>query len=133
MTYTNLTLRRIAQSRALPAPRFRYTPAIQTGPFVFVSGLVGLDPATGKLATSGAYAETMQILENLRALCDEQGWSVERIVMARVYCLGGDIAGAVNDAWEQFFMGGEPPARSFVMVMGLPLGAAVENEFQLLA
>jgi len=133
MTYENLTLRRITQSRALPAPRFSYTPAIQTGPFVFVSGLVGLDPTTGKLAASGAYAETTQILRNLQALCDEQGWSLECIVMARVYCIGGDIAGAVNEAWEQFFIDSEPPARSFVMVTGLPLGAAVEIEFQLLA
>jgi len=133
MTYADLALRRITQSRALPPPRFRYTPAIEVGPFVFVSGLVGLDPATGKLAASGAFAETAQILENIRALCDEQDWSLERLVMARVYCTGDDVAGAVNEAWDEFFSGGEPPARSFVIVTGLPLGAAVEIEFQLLA
>jgi 2-iminobutanoate/2-iminopropanoate deaminase len=60
-----LELRRIDQSRVLPAPRFRYTPAVQAGPFVFVSGLVGLDPATEKLAHSGAVTETARILNNL--------------------------------------------------------------------
>jgi 2-iminobutanoate/2-iminopropanoate deaminase len=132
MELSNLRLRRIKQSSALPAPRFRYTPAIQTGPFVFVSGLIGLDPETGRLAVSGAEAETAQILKNLRLLCEEQTWSVERILFARVFC-AGDVAAEVNAAWEAFFADIEPPARSLVVVNALPLTAAVEIEFQLLA
>ncbi len=133
MESSSLELRRITQSRVLPAPRFRYTPAIQTGPFVFVSGLLGLDPATGKLAESGAAAETTQVLRNLRSLCEEQRWSIDRLVFARVFCAGDDIAAQVNTAWDEFFANDELPARSFVVVKALPLGAAVEIEFQLLA
>lgn len=125
-------LRRVTQSRAHPAPRFRYTPAIQVGAFAFVSGLVGLDPATGNLAQPSAAAETKQVLENLRSLCEEQGWSINRLVFARVYCAGTDVAAKVNAAWDEFFHHDEPPARSFVTVKALPLGAAVEIEFQLL-
>jgi 2-iminobutanoate/2-iminopropanoate deaminase len=132
MEISKLRLRRIKQSGALPEPRFRYTPAIQTGPFVFVSGLIGLDPETGRLAISGAAAETTQILKNLRSLCEEQGWSVERILFARVFC-AGDVSADVNAAWEAFFANTEPPARSFMVVSALPLSAAVEIEFQLLA
>jgi 2-iminobutanoate/2-iminopropanoate deaminase len=132
MESQRLELRRIDQSSVLPAPRFRYTPAIQAGPFVFVSGLVGLDPATEKLAHFGAAAETTQILNNLQSLCDEQGWSIDRLVCARVFCAGDNVGVQVNAAWDAFFANTAPPARTFVVVKALPLGAAVEIEFQLL-
>ncbi|MBB5460235.1 RidA family protein [Paraburkholderia sp. Cpub6] len=131
METANLRLQRIKRSSALPAPRFRYTPAIVAGPFVFVFGLVGLDPETGKLAVSGTAAETAQILRNLRLLCEEHRWSIERILFARVFCVS-DVSAEVNSAWEEFFAIAEPSARSFMVVNALPLSAAVEIEFQLL-
>ena len=123
-------MRRITESKGLPAPRFLYTPAIQAGPFVFVSGLIGLDPSTGELAPSGAFAETTQILKNLSVLCAEQAWPLERMAFARVYCAGVDVGRKVNLAWDGFFERGHPPARSFAVVHALPLNAAVEIEFQ---
>ncbi|MBN3845848.1 RidA family protein [Paraburkholderia sp. Ac-20342] len=116
---------------ALPAPRFRYTPVVRVGSLVFVSGLIGLDRMTGELATGGAAEETRQVLHNLLALCEAEKWSLRTLVFARVYCAGHESAAAVNDAWDEFFRNEPPPARSFVVVAGLPLGAAVEIEFQL--
>lgn len=122
--------RRIERSDALAAPRFRYAPAVQVGTDVYVSGMVGLDPSTGRLA-GDATAQTLQILHNLQALCDEQGWSIDRLVLARVFCAGDDAAESMNAVWSQFFSQRPPPARTFAIVKALPLHAAVEIEFQL--
>ena len=118
-------------SNVLPAPRFRYTPVVAAGPFVFVSGMVGLDPASGRLAAGGVGAETGQILANLRALLDEQGWSLEHIVVARIFCSDFSAFAEINAVWEMVFNAGVPPARTSVGVSALPLGALVEMEFQL--
>lgn len=123
-------LRRIERTAALAAPRFRYAPAVQVGHDVYVSGLVGLDPLTGRLAGEAA-EQTRQILRNLQALCAEQGWSMDRLVLARVFCAGDDAADGMNAVWSDFFSERAPPARTFAIVKSLPLQAAVEIEFQL--
>ncbi len=125
-------MREVVATRALPSPRFRYTPVIRAGSSIFVSGLIGLDPVQGCLA-EGAYAQTHQVMKNLFALCDEQGWAREQLVMARVYCSSPDAAGDFNRAWDEAFASIVPPARSVVTVQSLPLGAAVEIEFQLVS
>lgn len=124
-------IRRIERSNALPAARYRYAPAVQVGTDIYVSGLVGLDPATGSLASETAAGQTRQILRNLSALCEEQGWSMERLVLARVFCAGEGAAQEMNEVWSEFFSQLAPPARTFTVVKSLPLGAAVEIEFQL--
>lgn len=118
------------RSQALPAPRFRYSPLVQAGPFAWVSGLVGLDPATGALAEGGAHGQARQILANLRAVADEQGWPLDRLVVARIYATDFAAFPEINRAWEAVFTDIEPPARTSVGVQALPLGAAVEMEFQ---
>ena len=125
------TRRDIVSSKVLPAPRFRYSPVVRSGAFIFVSGLVGLNALTGSLAEGGAYGQTAQILGTLKRLCDEQGWRLSNLLVARVFCANVEDAAAVNKAWEEAFEAIEPPARTFVTVTGLPLGAAVEIEFQL--
>lgn len=121
---------RAIPSLVLPAPRFRYTPVMQAGPFVFVSGMVGLDAGTGALAPGGSFEQTRQILSNLRSLIDEQGWSLDQLVLARVFCVDFATFGEVNRAWEAFFGDATPPARTSIGVSALPLGAQVEIEFQ---
>ncbi|MFO1274061.1 MAG: RidA family protein [Rubrivivax sp.] len=116
---------------ALPAPRFRYTPVVVAGGFAFVSGLVGLDAQTGALAEGGAYGQSRRILANLRALCEEQGWRLEQLVAARIYCADFAEFPEVNRAWEECFDAVAPPARTSVGVSALPLAARVEMEFQL--
>ncbi|HLU00196.1 MAG TPA: RidA family protein [Burkholderiaceae bacterium] len=124
--------RTVLRSGVLPKPRFRYSPIVKAGPFIFISGMVGLDPSTGALAEGGAYQQTRQILGNFTKLCQEQHWSLNQLLVARIFCADADGAAAVNEAWEEVFAEIEPPARTFVTVSALPLGAAVEIEFQLL-
>ena len=123
--------RRIVASRVLPAPRFLYSPVVAAGPFVFVSGMVGLDDARGGLVTGGARAEAAQILANLKRLLDEQGWSLAHIAVARIFCSDFATFPEINAAWDECFDGVVPPARTSVGVSDLPLGALVEMEFQL--
>jgi len=123
--------RRIVPSRALPQPHFRYSPVVQAGPFVFISGMVALDPDTGKLAQGDASAQTAQILSNLNRLLAEQGWAVEQLILARIFYTGADAFAGANSAWEAFFADHSPPARTSAGVSLLPLGALVEIEFQL--
>lgn len=122
--------RQIVNSRVLPAPRFRYSPVVQAGPLVFVSGMVALDAATGALVAGGGFEQTSQILSNLRSLADEQGWSLEQLLIARIFCSDFSVFGEINRAWDAFFTGTVPPARTSVGVGALPLGALVEIEFQ---
>ncbi|MCL4774315.1 MAG: RidA family protein [Burkholderiaceae bacterium] len=119
--------------RALPPPRFRYSPVVQAGGFAFVSGLVGLDTSTGTLVDGGVYEQTAQVLRNLKALADEQGWSLSQLLVARVYCAQAADAADANRAWDEAFADVIPPARTFVTVSALPLGALVEIEFQFLS
>ena len=122
----------VVTSRVLPAPKFRYSPLVRSGGFVFCSGLVALDPATGTLSGDTARAQAERILANLRALFEEQGWALAQIVLARLYVVDLPKHFAdVNRAWEGTFGAEAPPARTSVGVVALPLGALVEMEFQI--
>lgn len=122
--------RDVVTTRVLPRPHFRYSPVVRTGPFVFLSGMVALDPQHGQLVQGNAGVQTARILANMRALMDEQGWQLRQLVLARIYCADFSAFGLVNQAWEAFFDGQEPPARTSLGVTALPLGALVEIEFQ---
>lgn len=129
---SSLFRREVLASESLPKPRFRYSPVIQAGPFVFVSGLVALDADSGKLVWGGVYAETQQILANMKRLAQEKGWSLEQLLVVRVFCADFAAFADVNRAWDEFFADVVPPARTSVGVSALPLGALVEMEFQFL-
>ncbi len=122
-------MRKLLVSSAIPAPRFRYTPCVQSGPFYTVSGMVGLDFATGKLAPGGLAAETRQILDNLKAALPDYGIGLEDMISARLYVVPFEQFAAVNEVWEEFFADVPPPARSSIGVSALPLGALIEIEF----
>ena len=122
-------MRKLLVSSAIPAPRFRYTPCVQAGPFYLVSGMIGLDPATGALAPGGVAAETRQILANLKAAMPDYGVGMEHMMTARIYVVPFEQFQTINSIWDEFFADVEPPARTSVGVSALPLGAQVEIEF----
>jgi 2-iminobutanoate/2-iminopropanoate deaminase len=118
---------------ALPAPRFFYTPCVKAGPFYQVSGMIGLDPATGFLQSGGTAAQTTRILENLRAALPEFGLGFGDLMIARIFTTRFERFAEINAAWESFFrapaMPSSPPARTSVGVAALPLDADIEIEF----
>ena len=117
-------------SPALPAPRFRYTPCVQAGPFYQLSGMIALDAVTGLLEPGGVAAETRKILVNLHAAMPDYGLTLDQMVIARIYTTRFEEFPEINLVWEAFFPDGvTPPARTALGVSALPLNATVEIEF----
>jgi 2-iminobutanoate/2-iminopropanoate deaminase len=124
-----IALERLVSALA-PPPRFRYAPAVRVGDRVVVSGMVALDPASGRLCADGVAAQTGRIFDNLRLALPDYGVGLEDLCVARVYLIRhGDFA-EFNAAWERQFEGLPLPARTTVCVAALPLDAAIEIEFE---
>lgn len=124
-------MRELLFPKSLPAPKFRYTPCVKSGPFYQMAGLVGLVPSDGKLASGGPEAETRQILANAAAAARDMGLTLTDLVQATVYTTRFKEFAAINRAWEEVFTDSvPPPARTSIGVAELPLGATVEIEFR---
>ena len=117
---------RAVRSAAAPAPVGPYAQAVIAGGFVFASGQIPLDPATGRLVPGEIEAQTERVLENLRAVLEAAGTSLERVVRASVYLVDLAVFPRMNAVYARYFTGDPKPARSTVQVAALPLGAQVE-------
>lgn len=117
---------KIATERA-PAAIGTYSQAIRAGGWVFLSGQIGLDPATGRGVDGGAEAEARRVFTNLAAVAEAAGGSLADIAKLTVYLTDlGDYA-TVNKVMEDFF-DAPFPARAAVEVAALPRGVCVEVE-----
>jgi 2-iminobutanoate/2-iminopropanoate deaminase len=104
-----------------------YSQAIATGNFVFCSGQVPLEPASGALVEGDVRAQTRRALENLSGVLNAAGSSLAQVVKTTVFLVSmGDFT-AMNEVYAEFFPG-DPPARSTIAVAELPKGARVEIE-----
>lgn len=112
---------------AAPAAIGPYSQAIEVNGFVYASGQLPIDPATGAFPEGGVQEQTRQSLLNVKAILEEAGLTLANVVKTTVYLADmGDFA-AMNEIYSQFF--GQPfPARSAVAVKALPKGALVEVE-----
>jgi len=122
--------REIVEASAAPAAIGPYSQAVlvdlrSEGALLFCSGQIPLDPATGELTGATAAEQARRCLENLRAVCQEAGTTLERAVRLTVYMTELDAFAEVNDVYASFF-GEDPPARVTVGVSQLPRGAQVE-------
>ena len=102
-----------------------YSQAIVEGGFLFASGQVPLDPATGELISGGFEAGVERVFDNLEAVLAEAGASLGDVVKATVYLLRMSDFAAMNAVYARRF-GNHRPARSTVAVAELPKGASVE-------
>jgi len=110
-----------------PPPTAAYSHAVRAGEFLFVTGQLGVDPATGALVPGGAAEQVLQIMRNLETVLRGAGTSLERAVMARIYLVNfaADYP-AVNKVYSSYFAAGRYPARTTVGVTNLAVGAMVE-------
>lgn len=122
-------MRELVTSPRIAAPRFRYTPCVKAGGFGLVSGMVALDPATGRLIAGGVAAQTARIFDNLALALPDYGYTLGELTLARVYLVDFARFEEFNREWERRFAAIEPPARTSIGVAALPLGAAIEIEF----
>jgi 2-iminobutanoate/2-iminopropanoate deaminase len=104
-----------------------YSRAVWAGNMLYLSGQLGIDPATGKLAEGGVAAETQQLLKGLSAVLSAAGLGLGDVVKANVYLTSIDDFAAMNKVYETFFEA-PYPARTTVAVAALPGGGHVEIE-----
>ncbi len=94
---------------------------------IYLSGQVGLDPATGRLISGDVAAQTARTLDNIRTLLETVGSSLDEVLRVGVYLTSMESFAAMNEVYVQYFR--QPfPARTTVAVRELPMGAAVEIE-----
>lgn len=110
-----------------PAAIGPYSQAIEVNGFVYASGQLPIDPATGAFPEGGVKEQTRQSILNVKAILEEAGLALSNVVKTTVYLADmGDFA-AMNEVYSQFFA--QPfPARSAIAIKALPKGALVEVE-----
>jgi 2-iminobutanoate/2-iminopropanoate deaminase len=102
-----------------------YSQAIRAGGFVFVSGQIPLDPASGEIVAGGVAEQTRRVLANLEAILKASGSGLDKVVRTTVYLKDMGEFGAMNDVYGSFFPQ-SAPARATVEVSRLPKDVRVE-------
>lgn len=110
-----------------PTPVGPYSQAVRSGPFLFLSGQIGLDPGTGKIVDGGAAMQAWQALRNLESVVCEAGGALGDIVKTTIFLADMAEFAKVNQVYADF-LGELRPARSTVEVSRLPLDADMEIE-----
>lgn len=113
-----------------PAAIGPYSQAVRIGDFLYTSGQVALDPATGQVVSGGIEAQTTRVLENLKAVLEAGGASLGRVFKTTVFLKDMNDFAAMNAIYGKYFVpeGTVAPARSTVEVARLPKDALVEIE-----
>jgi 2-iminobutanoate/2-iminopropanoate deaminase len=117
-------------TKAAPAAIGPYSQAVRIGGFLYTSGQVALDPASGVLVTGGVAEQTVRVIENLKAVLAAGGASLAQVVKTTVFLKDiGDFA-TMNEVYGRYFAAEDviAPARSTVEVARLPKDALVEIE-----
>ena len=119
-------MKKVIATTTAPGAIGPYSQAIDTGAFVFASGQIPINPATGTIP-EGIEAQTRQALANVKAILTEAGLTVDNVVKTTVFLADMNDFAAMNEVYAEFFAA-PFPARSAVAVKTLPKGALVEIE-----
>jgi 2-iminobutanoate/2-iminopropanoate deaminase len=119
--------RRVVHTNKVPPAKVPLSQAIKAGDWVFASGQLGMDPKTGRLVEGGIKAETRQVCENLKAVLEAAGSSLEKVAKVTIYL--ADLAELLqmNEVFSSYFPV-EPPARTTFQAAALIAGARIEIE-----
>lgn len=115
----------IVQTDQAPAAIGPYSQAVGAGPFLFVSGQLGMDPETGELVSPDFELQARQALENIRQVILAAGCRLNNVTNVDVFLSNMSNFSKLNTIYGEFF-GGHRPARAVVEVSGLPKGATLE-------
>ncbi|HSB75961.1 MAG TPA: RidA family protein [Terriglobales bacterium] len=125
-------MREVIATKEAPQAIGPYSQAIKANGFVFVSGQIALDPASGQLVAGDVAAQTERVLKNLEAILKAAGSGLERVVRTTVFLKNMGDFGAMNEVYGRYWKSA-PPARSTVEVARLPRDVAVEIDVIALA
>ena len=104
-----------------------YSQAVRAGQFVFCSGQIGIDPATGKFIGVDVESQTRQVMQNLRRVLAAATLDLSHVAKTTIFLVNMEDFSSVNEIYGAEF-GDHKPARATVQVAGLPLGALIEIE-----
>ena len=127
-----VTVREIVETERAPRAIGPYSQAVVAGGFVYCSGQIPTDPATGQFVEGGVREQTAQVLRNLSKVLEAAGTGLERVVKTTVFLADMNDFAEMNEAYGRFF-GEDPPARSTVQAARLPRDARVEIDVIALA
>ena len=104
-----------------------YSQAIKVDKFLFISGQIPMDPATGSFVLSGIEAQTRRVMDNVKAVVEAAGGTMDKIIKINVYLKNIDDFKFVNVIYEKYFKG-DFPARATVEVSNLPKKVDIEMD-----
>lgn len=122
----------VIRSDGAPLPIGPYSQAIRAGGLLYLAGQIALDPATGQFLGGDIKTQTRRVLQNLSAVLEAAGSSMDRVVKTTVFLKDINDFGPMNEEYGSFFKE-LPPARSTVQVARLPRDGLVEIEVIALA
>lgn len=120
-------MKEIISTQNAPAAIGPYSQAVKAGNLLFISGQIPLDPATGEVVEATIQAQTTRSLNNLKAILEQAGGSLQDVVKTTVFLKSMDDFAEMNKVYQQFFQS-DCPARSAVQVAKLPKDVMVEVE-----
>jgi 2-iminobutanoate/2-iminopropanoate deaminase len=118
-------VREIISTDKAPRAIGPYSQAVRVGGFVFASGQIPIDPATGEFVAGGVAEQTDQVLRNISAVLEAAGAGLDRVVKTTVFLADMNDFTAMNEVYGRFF-NEQPPARATVQAARLPRDARVE-------
>jgi 2-iminobutanoate/2-iminopropanoate deaminase len=117
--------KKVIKTQKAPKAIGPYSQALQADNRLYISGQLGINPATGKLAEGSTAQQAKQVLENIKAILEEAGFELRDVVQVQVLLADIQDFGSVNEVYKQFFA--EPyPARAVFEVAALPAGGKIE-------
>ena len=119
-------MKKIIQTENAPAPIGPYNQAVFAGNTLYVSGQIAIDPKSGDLITDDLEKETVQVLENLKAIISEAGLSLVHVVKTSIFISDMNNFGKINEVYSRYFDSENAPARETVEVANLPKFVNVE-------
>lgn len=117
----------IISTEKAPAAIGPYSQAVRVGDLVFTSGQIALDPRTGEIVQGDVQAQTKQCMENIKAILEAAGTSLDNCVKCTLFIKDMNQFGQINEVYGTFF-GDNPPARACVEVARLPKDVLIEVE-----
>ena len=121
-------MRKIVSTDKAPAAIGPYSQANIFGDFVFISGQVPLDPATGDIVGTTIEEQTRQVFKNMKAILETAGSSLDKVLKTTVFIKNMNDFGKMTEIYAEFFTEGSYPSRSAVEVARLPKDVLVEIE-----
>ena len=118
-------MKKVINTNNAPAPIGPYSQAIAAGNFVFVSGQIPMDPSTGEIISESIKAETIQVMENIKAILSEAGLGFDHIVKTSIFLTDMQTFAQVNEVYGSYFTN-QFPARETIQVSALPKNVNVE-------